>query len=304
MATLTTLIARVKRALDLVGVGTRITDAVIVSQLNSSMLTIARRVKLPKLSASAWLYTNTTTFTAFTSGGGTTVEADLAIDFNPVAGADSKAVEIEITATGTFKHRINSGSWTEGVAITGLPQTIYKTISVTFANTTGYTAGDIWTFTAYADLPSNYHYGLIRVRRNADSGDLLVLRSFNELQTRYPDMDEVGTPCECAIGEQQQLFVQPCPSTSERVRAFYQRLPTDMPNTTPATETPDGLPESYQLTLLCDHSSWEIFEDVGESEQAARRLIKVDRGMMELMVEEGIADDIQETIRDEGMYAE
>jgi hypothetical protein len=304
VASLTTLTNKVKRSLDLVGVSSRVTTADIVAQINASMAQIARRVKLQALQASTLFYTNTTSFTSFTAAGGsTTVEADLAIDLNPTAGCTTKVIHIKITGSTTFSYSLDGGStWSANVTITGNSQVIYKTTRVTFANTTGYTADDLWVFTAYADLPDDYDYGLIRLRRTESDGEISVLASFNELQLRHPQLDEIGTPDECAIGERKQLFVQPCPSASEALRGYYQAKPTEMPGTDPSTEEPDGLPESYQLGLLCDMAAYDFFEDLGQSEQAARRLGKVQQGIQDLMVEEGVLDSIDEEVRDEGMY--
>ena len=301
MATLTQLIARVKRSLDLVGVGSRVTDSNIIDQLNASMLTIARRVKLPKLSVSALVYTNSQTAVHAGTGAAT----DMAVDWNPTAGADAKAIIVTVqTNKTTFKYSINGGADSAAVTITGLSQTIYKKISVTFSATTA-TAGDTWTWTAYADLPSDYHRGLVSAERTvtADS-PIRILASYQELRERHQRMNDSGTPCEGAIGEQKQLFIQPLPSATEAIQVFYQRKPVDMPNISPSTEEPDGLDADYHFPLLCNHAAGDILDDLGQLEQANNKLRKAEMEMNALMVEEGVTDELAEEIRDENMYTE
>jgi hypothetical protein len=48
----------------------------------------------------------------------------------------------------SFKWKKNSGSFTEDVAITGSAQTLSDGVTITFAATTGHTAGDQWVITA------------------------------------------------------------------------------------------------------------------------------------------------------------
>lgn len=55
--------------------------------------------------------------------------------------------DVRIDATGTpdtFRWRKNTGSFTNGVAITGAAQTLSNGVTVTFAATTGHTNGDQW----------------------------------------------------------------------------------------------------------------------------------------------------------------
>lgn len=307
MATCTLLTARLKRAIGTAGFASAYSDADLMAQLNSSMLTIARRVKLQKLSASASVYSNTQTFSDFdAAGGSTTVEADLAIDYNPTAGADTKLVEIEIdgvTTPNTFKHRINSGTWTTGVAITGLSQTIYKKISVTFANTTGYTVGDNWDFTAYADLPSDFHYGLIRIERASTTNLINMLASYQELRELYPLLNRTsgywGNPGHAAIGELKQLFVVPQPSSQETLKIFYQKKPTAF---TTGSDDLDMMGDEYQYTCLVYHAAKEILEDSAQAELANRMMARYEEELARLDVEEGVNDDIVETIRDNGLW--
>ena len=63
------------------------------------------------------------------------------------ANAASAYYEVVIDHTGTpdsFKWRKNGGAWTEDVAITGAAQTLDEGQTITFAATTGHTAGDQW----------------------------------------------------------------------------------------------------------------------------------------------------------------
>src|SRR5262249_27467784 len=55
---------------------------------------------------------------------------------------------VVIDGTGTpdtFKWKLNSGSFTTGVAITGASQTLSNGVTVTFAATTGHALNDQWT---------------------------------------------------------------------------------------------------------------------------------------------------------------
>jgi len=59
-------------------------------------------------------------------------------------GSDVAVIEVQVDGTGaTFKWRLNGGSWTENVAITGSAQTLGSTgITVLFSATSGLTVGD------------------------------------------------------------------------------------------------------------------------------------------------------------------
>lgn len=297
MATCTLLTARLKRAIGTAGFASSYADADLMSQLNSSMLTIARRVKLSKLTASALVYTNAQT----TVHTGTGAATDMAVDWNPTAGADAKVIIVTVQAGGaTFKYSINGGTDSAAVTITGKSQTIYKKIAVTFAATTA-TAADTWTFTAYADLPSDFQYGMIRAERTITTGILKVWASYQELRERHQSMNDSGSPDECAIGEQKQLFVQGCPSASESIRIFYQKKPTAF---TAGSDDLDAIGDEYQYTALIYHAAKEILEDAGQAELAARMENRYEREMMNLAVEEGVTDDIAEEVRDENMYTD
>lgn len=65
--------------------------------------------------------------------------------------ADLTIYEVVIDGVGTgtggkdtFKWRVNGGAWTEAVDITGAAQTLADAQQITFAATTGHTAGDQW----------------------------------------------------------------------------------------------------------------------------------------------------------------
>lgn len=63
-------------------------------------------------------------------------------------GLDTATFTVEIDGTGdpnTFKWRKDSGTWTEGVSITGSDQTLQELVAVNFGATTGHTLGDQWT---------------------------------------------------------------------------------------------------------------------------------------------------------------
>jgi hypothetical protein len=63
--------------------------------------------------------------------------------------------EVEIDATGTpdtFKWRLNGGSYTSGVAITGSAQTLSNGVTVTFAATTGHTLANSWSVRVHPSI--------------------------------------------------------------------------------------------------------------------------------------------------------
>lgn len=72
-------------------------------------------------------------------------------------GADSGYFEVVIDGAGepdTFKWRKDGGAWTEEVEITGAAQTLSDTQTITFAATTGHTAGDQWVIGNLKDEPT------------------------------------------------------------------------------------------------------------------------------------------------------
>ena len=67
--------------------------------------------------------------------------------FTSYGGGSVFTVEIDGTGPDTFKWRRNSGSWVNGVPITGAVQTLTDGFTVTFGSTTGHTLGDSWAST-------------------------------------------------------------------------------------------------------------------------------------------------------------
>ena len=102
------------------------------------------------------------------------------------------------------------------------------------------------------------------------------------------------------IGELKQLFVVPSPTSQEILKIFYQKNPTAL---TTGTDDLDAIGDEYQYTALVYHAAKEILEDAGQSELAARTENRYEREMMILSAEEGINDNLSESIRvDEGMF--
>jgi hypothetical protein len=65
--------------------------------------------------------------------------------YNGAASGDFEVVIDHAGATDSFKWRKNGGAWTEDVDITGAEQTLSDNQKITFAATTGHTAGDQWS---------------------------------------------------------------------------------------------------------------------------------------------------------------
>lgn len=64
--------------------------------------------------------------------------------FNGAATAYYEVIIDHVGTPDSFKWRKNGGAWTEDVAITGAAQTLDEGQQITFAATTGHTAGDQW----------------------------------------------------------------------------------------------------------------------------------------------------------------
>lgn len=116
-------------------------------------------------------------------------------------GVADAVINVTIDANGTpdtFKWRKDSGSWTTGVAITGVPQTITEGISVTFPRLTGHTVGDSWAIDVNKAAEFNLaSLGAKRIYKNI-AGTLTVL-DLKDLTADVPAKLKYSSALDCWV---------------------------------------------------------------------------------------------------------
>jgi len=126
-----------------------------------------------------------------------------------------------------------------------------------FSSATVATATDA----AYKTLGATYQRNLFMV---SDSNDDLVrpprggdYYSFNMFLrgARYKDLSESGSIYMCCV-KGSNLYYQGIPSTSENLLTYFYRKPVDM---TDNSDTPDGIPDPFQLDLLKHFVCMDIY---------------------------------------------
>lgn len=118
-------------------------------------------------------------------------------------GVGDATFETEITvaaATDEFRWRKNAGAWSASIPITGAAQALSDGVTVTFAATTGHTAGDAWTI-AVKTFATFKPFRRLRVRGAGVAGNVARFRVADSvLNTQTKIVVEQGVITDEAAG--------------------------------------------------------------------------------------------------------
>ena len=120
-----------------------------------------------------------------------------------------------------------------------------------------FTIGTVATSTsaAYVSMPDNFHRNLQLVV-SSNGSEIDIAHSLIDFTESYPLLDRSGGISE-VVEHGNRLYYQGIPTTSETLTIHYYRKPVDMVET---TDTPDGIPEHLQMSLLVNFAAWKAFE--------------------------------------------
>lgn len=108
---------------------------------------------------------------------------------------------------------------------------------------------------AFVAMPTNFHRGLQLVVSSSGS-EIDIAHSLIEFTETYPLLDRSGSISE-AVEHGGQLYYQGIPTVSETITLHYYRKPVDMSSD---SDTPDGIPEHLQVSLLVNFAAWKAYE--------------------------------------------
>jgi hypothetical protein len=108
---------------------------------------------------------------------------------------------------------------------------------------------------AYVDMPVDFQRDL-QFAASATGSEIDIADSFIEFVETYPLLNKSGRITE-VIEHGNKLYYQGIPTVSEEVTIHYYRKPVDMVND---ADTPDGIPEHLQISLLVNFAAWKAHE--------------------------------------------
>jgi len=111
------------------------------------------------------------------------------------------------------------------------------------------------TSAAYVNMPDNFQRDLQFVAASTGS-EIDIADSFIEFVETYPLLNKSGRISE-VIEHGRKLYYQGIPTVSEEVTIHYYRKPVEMVND---ADTPDGIPEHLQISLLVNFAAWKAYE--------------------------------------------
>jgi len=111
------------------------------------------------------------------------------------------------------------------------------------------------TSAAYVDMPDDFQRDL-QFAASATGSEIDIAESFIEFVETYPLLDKSGRITE-VIEHGNKLYYQGIPTVSEEVTLHYYRKPVDM---VADVDTPDGIPEHLQISLLVNFAAWKAHE--------------------------------------------
>jgi len=114
---------------------------------------------------------------------------------------------------------------------------------------------DTSTSAAYVDMPDNFQRDLQFVA-SATGSEIDIADSFIEFVETYPLLNKSGRISD-VIEHGRKLYYQGIPTVSEEVTIHYYRKPVEMVND---NDTPDGIPEHLQISLLVNFAAWKAYE--------------------------------------------
>jgi len=108
---------------------------------------------------------------------------------------------------------------------------------------------------AFVAMPADFQRDLYLVA-SSTGRELDIAHSFIEFIETYPLLDKTGNISE-VIEHGNQLYYQGIPTSSETLTLYYYRKPVEMVDD---DDTPDGIPEHLQISLLVNFACWKAFE--------------------------------------------
>ena len=109
--------------------------------------------------------------------------------------------------------------------------------------------------TSFVSMPSTFHRNLQLVASPTGS-EIDIAHSFISFTETYPLLDRVGSISE-VVGHGNKLYYQGIPSTIKTLSLHFYRKPVTMVND---DDTPDGIPEHLQTSLLTNFAAWKAYE--------------------------------------------
>jgi len=135
------------------------------------------------------------------------------------------------------------------------------------------------TSDAYVNMPTNFHRDLQFVSSSTGS-EIDIAESFIEFAEIYPLLNKSGKISE-VIEHGRRLYYQGIPTSSETVTLHYYRKPVNMVND---ADTPDGLPEHLQESLLVNFGAWKAYERLeDDKDDEMKNTLKYKRFFLESM---------------------
>lgn len=110
---------------------------------------------------------------------------------------------------------------------------------------------------AFVNMPTNFHRDLQLAASSAGS-EIDIANSFIEFAETYPLLNKAGKVSE-VVEHGKKLYYQGIPTTSETITLHYYRKPINMVND---DDTPDGIPEHLQVSLLVNFAAWKAYQHI------------------------------------------
>jgi len=121
-----------------------------------------------------------------------------------------------------------------------------------------FTIGTVSTSTAaFVNMPVNFHRDLQFAAASTGS-EIDIADSFIEFAETYPLLNKSGRISE-VIEHGRKLYYQGIPAVSEEITIHYYRKPVNM---VADADTPDGIPEHLQVSLLVNFAAWKAWEHI------------------------------------------
>jgi hypothetical protein len=108
---------------------------------------------------------------------------------------------------------------------------------------------------AFVSMPADFQRNLQFVA-SATGSEIDIADSFIEFVETYPLLNKSGRISE-VIEHGRKLYYQGIPTVSEEVTLHYYRKPVAM---VADNDTPDGIPEHLQISLLVNFAAWKAFD--------------------------------------------
>ncbi len=156
-----------------------------------------------------------------------------------------------------------------------------------------YTTDDVATVTgaAIVALPDDFQRDVIAVFSAAQQREVRLLNSHIRFIRRYPSLLTPGA-VEAVSVKGGNLYYQGIPAAPDTLYVHYHRKPTPMADD---DDTPDGIPEHLQRSLIVHRVAWRVFDQIEDGIEGQKvNTIYHQRRFYEAM------DDLTAVIGDDG----